>query len=249
MVSPLALTERQLLIYRVLYSKCNFDNMIIDITVDQIISNIKIVDLSYKVVYSDMQKLLKMGFLELVKKASKGNPPVYKIVNYSEIIGKPKENQRETKRKLKYSNSNSLNSEQENQKKIKRKPKGYTIKEKEKEINIYSRVITRLNEISNKNYKHTTKKTIACIDARINEGFTENDFYKVIEIKAKEWLGTNMEMYLRPETLFGNKFEGYLNQNQHIMEQPKAQFGKPSIDYSQMTPEQIMALGRGEHID
>ena len=97
MVSPLELSERQLLIYRVLYSKCNFDNMIIDITVDQIISNIKIVDLSYKVVYSDMQKLLKMGFLELVKKASKGNPPIYKIVNYSEIIGKLKENQRETK--------------------------------------------------------------------------------------------------------------------------------------------------------
>ncbi len=223
MISPLELSERQLLIYRVLYSKCNFDNMIIDITVEQIISNIKIVDLSYKVVYSDMQKLLKMGFLELVKKASKGNPPIYKIVNYSEIIGKPKENQRETKRKLKYSNCNGLNNEQENQKEINGKPKGYTIKEKEKEINIYSRVITRLNELTGKNYKPTTKKTIACIDARLREGFIEDNFYKVIEIKTKEWLGNDMEMYLRPETLFGNKFEGYLNQKPkeaHSTEEP-----------------------------
>ena len=70
-----------------------------------------------------------------------------------------------------------------------------------------------------------------------------------MEAKTKEWLDTNMEMYLRPETLFGNKFEGYLNQKQHITEQSKVRFGKQSIDYSQMTSEQIMALGRGEKID
>ena len=136
MVSPLVLSERQLLIYRVLYSKCNFDDMIVSITIEQIILNIKIIDLTFKAVYSDVQKLLKMGFLKLIKKASKGNPPIYKIVNYSEIIGKPKENQRETKSNLKYSNSNDLNEEQGNQKETKGKPKGNTIKEKEK--NIYS---------------------------------------------------------------------------------------------------------------
>ncbi len=78
---------------------------------------------------------------------------------------------------------------------------------------IYSRVITQLNQLTGKNYKPTTKKTIDCIDARLNEDFTEKDFYKVIEIKTKEWLGTEYEKYLRPETLFGNKFEGYLNQS------------------------------------
>lgn len=90
--------------------------------------------------------------------------------------------------------------------------------------NIYSRVITRLNELTNKKYKPTTKKTIACINARLNEDFTEEDFYKVIEIKTKEWIGTNMEIYLRPETLFGPKFEGYLNQSKahdSVREKPK----------------------------
>ena len=46
----------------------------------------------------------------------------------------------------------------------------------------------------------------------IPEGFTKEDFIKVIDNKVNEWLGTDMERYLRPETLFGIKFEGYLNQ-------------------------------------
>lgn len=34
----------------------------------------------------------------------------------------------------------------------------------------------------------------------------------MIDNKVAEWKGTDMEKFLRPETLFGNKFEGYLNQ-------------------------------------
>lgn len=37
------------------------------------------------------------------------------------------------------------------------------------------------------------------------------DFKRVIDWKSSEWAGTEMEKYLRPETLFGTKFEGYLN--------------------------------------
>ncbi|HSQ88911.1 conserved phage C-terminal domain-containing protein, partial [Romboutsia sp.] len=88
------------------------------------------------------------------------------------------------------------------------------IKEKEKESKIYSRVITRLNELASTKYKASTKKTQTLINARVKEGFNEDDFYKVIDVKAKEWLGTEMEKYLRPETLFGTKFENYLNQKE-----------------------------------
>ena len=62
------------------------------------------------------------------------------------------------------------------------------------------------------NYRSSTPKTRKQIKARVGEGFSENDFYAVIDKKSKEWLGTDMEKYLRPETLFGTKFEGYLNQ-------------------------------------
>ena len=54
------------------------------------------------------------------------------------------------------------------------------------------------------------------INARIKEGFTKEDFIKVIDNKVGEWLGTDMERFLRPETLFGTKFEGYLNQKQKL---------------------------------
>ena len=46
----------------------------------------------------------------------------------------------------------------------------------------------------------------------MNEKFTVDDFKTVIDKKSREWLGTDMEKYLRPETLFGTKFESYLNQ-------------------------------------
>ena len=40
---------------------------------------------------------------------------------------------------------------------------------------------------------------------------TVDDFKTVIDKKCDEWIGTEWEKYLRPETLFGTKFEGYLN--------------------------------------
>lgn len=81
-------------------------------------------------------------------------------------------------------------------------------------IIIYSRVIDYLNQKTSKNFKSTTKKTQDLIKARLNEGFKEEDFIKVIDIKTAEWKNDNrMQQYLRPETLFGTKFESYLNQN------------------------------------
>ena len=76
----------------------------------------------------------------------------------------------------------------------------------------YVEIIDYLNLKTKSHYKYSTNKTIACIKARWNEGFRLEDFKKVIDNKSKEWLGDpKYENYLRPETLFGNKFEGYLN--------------------------------------
>ena len=67
---------------------------------------------------------------------------------------------------------------------------------------------------ASKGFKYTTKKTKSCIDARLKEGFTESDFLKVIDIKVKEWKDNkDMNLYLRPQTLFGPKFESYLQQD------------------------------------
>jgi uncharacterized phage protein (TIGR02220 family) len=85
-------------------------------------------------------------------------------------------------------------------------------KEKEKEQLIIYNIVDYLNKKTNSYYRPTSKKTISFIKSRLNEKFTEYDFKKVIDIKSKEWLNTDMSKYLRPETLFGNKFESYLNQ-------------------------------------
>lgn len=78
--------------------------------------------------------------------------------------------------------------------------------------NSVSEIIDYLNLKTNKKYKTTTQKTRTLIKARMNEHFTVDDFKLVIDKMCTEWMGTNMEKYLRPETLFGTKFESYLNQ-------------------------------------
>jgi len=73
-------------------------------------------------------------------------------------------------------------------------------------------VIDYLNMRAGTHYKAGTDKTKRCIKARLNEGFKIEDFKTVIDKKCNEWMGTEFQQYLRPETLFGTKFEGYLNQ-------------------------------------
>lgn len=75
----------------------------------------------------------------------------------------------------------------------------------------YKYIVDFLNSKADTNYKHTTGKTQSLIRARMNEGFTLEDFKQVISNKCNEWKGTDFEKYLRPETLFGTKFESYLN--------------------------------------
>ena len=73
-------------------------------------------------------------------------------------------------------------------------------------------IISYLNDVTGSRYKANTDKTKRTIHARLAEGFTVDDFKAVIDKKNQDWKGTEWEKYLRPETLFGTKFEGYLNQ-------------------------------------
>lgn len=84
-------------------------------------------------------------------------------------------------------------------------------KDKEKNKEIYKSVLDRLNEKAGTNYRASSKATQSHINARLAEGYTLEDFFSVIDKKCAEWRGGEMEKYLRPETLFGSKFENYLN--------------------------------------
>ena len=68
-----------------------------------------------------------------------------------------------------------------------------------------------LNHTVGKNYKYLDKN-LKPIMARFKEGYTLEDFKQVIDIKTAEWKDSpEFSKYLRPETLFGSKFDGYLN--------------------------------------
>lgn len=85
--------------------------------------------------------------------------------------------------------------------------------DKEDKRNIYYvEIIDYLNLKAGTSYRANSKITQSHINARLAEGFTVEDFKTVIDKKCSEWLGdSKMQQYLRPSTLFGTKFEAYLN--------------------------------------
>lgn len=91
-------------------------------------------------------------------------------------------------------------------------------------------IISYLNEKAGTSYRASSKKTQSLINARFNEAFTIDDFKKVIDIKVAEWGDDEkMSKFLRPETLFGPKFESYRNQKsvskgQGVFADPNAKF-------------------------
>ena len=87
-----------------------------------------------------------------------------------------------------------------------------TVLDNEEEDIPYKEIISYLNEKANRSYRPNIQKNKTLIKARWSEGFRLDDFKHVIDTTVKDWSGTKYEKYLRPETLFGSKFEGYLNQ-------------------------------------
>jgi uncharacterized phage protein (TIGR02220 family) len=81
---------------------------------------------------------------------------------------------------------------------------------------VYENIISYLNQKASTGYKSETNSYRTFINARFKAGYKIEDFYKVIDNKSNEWLGTDFQKFLRPETLFGNKFDSYLNQNTTI---------------------------------
>jgi uncharacterized phage protein (TIGR02220 family) len=72
-------------------------------------------------------------------------------------------------------------------------------------------IIGYLNERCGAMFRPSAKDTIRHINARFAEGYTVEDFKAVIDSRAAEWKSTEQAQYLRPSTLFGTKFAGYLS--------------------------------------
>ena len=79
-------------------------------------------------------------------------------------------------------------------------------------INDIKDIIDYLNIALGTKYRYTTKSIQTHIRARLREGFTVDDFKCVIDKKKRSWMGTDSQKFLRPDTLFGGKFQSYLNE-------------------------------------
>lgn len=102
-------------------------------------------------------------------------------------------------------------------------------------INVIKDVIEYLNTKVGTKYKYNSDYINKHINARLSEGFTLEDFKTVIDKKYLEWNGTEMAKFLRPETLFGTKFQGYLNEIAPT-ETPK------NIKYGNYDPEEAFKI-------
>ena len=158
----------------------------------------------------NINELQKMGYIEVRIKAGSRNHT--RIITLTEIVRPP------------YQNSKTpLLKQQDPLTKVVR---DYSNKTSNIQINttvnnIVEEIVNHLNDVLNKNYKHTGQKIKSLINARLKEGFTLKDFQKVHIVKFSEWNNTDMQKYLRPETLYGTKFESYLNQELSEYEKAK----------------------------
>lgn len=120
----------------------------------------------------------------------------------------------------------------------------------DKSSTVVSEIIDYLNQKTGKHFRKSIANTTRAINARIKEGFTVDDFKAVIDKKVIEWgKDERMKQYLRPQTLFGTKFESYLNQDlvEHKSQTDKAiDVAKNVIEYYQEREGQDGKDGYGE---
>lgn len=150
--------------------------------------------------------------LEKSKKRSKCGSITKSNENQEENKIETKENQKEIKIKSNENQKENENKTHQDVNVIVNVNDNVDVNVKKISLEEIKGIVEYLNIKSNSHYKYSTDKTQTLIKARIKDGFTLDDFKIVIDKKCEEWLGTDFEKFLRPETLFSNKFEGYLNQ-------------------------------------
>ncbi|MDR7669072.1 phage replisome organizer N-terminal domain-containing protein [Bacillus altitudinis] len=85
-------------------------------------------------------------------------------------------------------------------------------------------IVDLLNKVTGKSFRHSSAATQRLIKARWNDGFRFEDFKTVILTKTNQWLTDDkMNKYLQPTTLFGTKFEGYLNEGAGVIKNAEHQ--------------------------
>lgn len=197
------MTLEEIDIWRLLCRYSNYDTDVAGYTINQLVVNSdKRLNLTTQKVRTILKKFEKEGYIKFLTSGSKGKESTLKLTMKQQLFNNNVTNKSEQLQEIEDDKQQQSNNNVTT-----------LSKKKEKDNNIlYKTIIEHLNNVACAKYKHTIKKTQSHINARVSEGFTVEDFEKVIDYKAKEWIGTKYEKFLRPETLFGTKFESYLNE-------------------------------------
>lgn len=99
-------------------------------------------------------------------------------------------------------------------------------------------IVAYLNEKTDSSYRENTPNTRKHIIARLKQCYTVDDFKHVIDVKCAEWKGTEFEKFLRPDTLFGSKFENYLNTKMSTVTKNTA----PKVEQRKADPSKILDI-------
>ena len=200
------MTLEEIDIWRLLCRYSNYDTDVAGYTINQLVVNSdKRLNLTTQKVRTILKKFEREGCIKFLTSGSKGKESTLKLTIKQQLFNNNTTNKTEQLQQVEDLSNNDLTTNQQQS--------NNTTKKKEKDNNnIYSLVIDYLNRKAFTNYRSTTKNTQSFINARVKEGYTVEDFKKVIDNKSKEWLNTDFEKYLRPATLFGTKFENYLNE-------------------------------------
>ena len=161
--------------------------------------------------------LEKDGMISMKKSRQTGT--TYKVLNYNVYQGFSEEKKHQTAQRIEHQTAqqkdNDLNNElhinknEKNEKNEKKKD----IVEQELDPIPYREIIDYLNQKAGKSFKHSAAGNKKVIKARWNEGYKLDQFKRVVDNKCQDWLNDEkMSQYLQPSTLFGNKFDQYLNQ-------------------------------------
>lgn len=189
-------------VWKQLNKYCNFETGIAGYTVNQLVVNSdKRLELTTQKVRTILKKFKESGYIEILSSGSKGKESTLKITIKQQLFNNYSTNKSQYLQGVEGIDQQLTNNNVT------------TLSKKKENNNIYSEVIDYLNLKANTNYRASTKNTQSLINARFKEGFTVEDFKKVIDNKSNSWIGTEWEKYLRPQTLFGTKFENYLNEN------------------------------------
>ena len=201
------MTLDEIQVYKLLCKYSNYGTNVAGYTIKQIVDSCdNRLNLTTQKVRTILKKFEKEGYIQFLTSGSKGKESTLKLTLKDMLFSQQQSNNNVTNKSEELQGFEDSNQQQSNNNVTTLQRK------KEKNNNIYISVIDYLNIKANTNYRASTKNTQSYINARVKEGFIIEDFKKVIDSKSKEWLNTDFEKYLRPATLFGTKFESYLNE-------------------------------------